>query len=214
MFSQTPFCAWGSCQTIQKQVKDGKAKWQTLDCPLLTGNYWESMENQMSSSVMYSQDLPHCRFFRRPRLICKHETLNLRNLKIELSSCQSSLTSIGHEKETKRFCLSKSQQVEMYAKRFSQGHWTYCFTTSPTIQGNRSPNFHECQCLESWNPEKVERKRHHTLQCECFEHKALFSESFTQQISSVSTEQFQAGVKSSVKSRMRKSRFRKGSWQK
>ena len=41
-----------------------------------------------------------------------------------------------------------------------------------------------------------------------------YFERFTQQISSVSTEQPQAGVKSSVKSRMRKSRSRKSSWQK
>ena len=56
-------------------------------------------------------------------MICKNETLNLRNLKIELSSCQCSMTSIGHEIETKRFVFR--MQKKMYAKMFSQGHWTF-----------------------------------------------------------------------------------------
>ena len=30
--------------------------------------------------------------------------------------------------------------------------------TGATIQGNRAPNIHKCQCPESWNPEDVERK--------------------------------------------------------
>ena len=54
---QTPFCAWGSCQTLQKKIEDGKAERQTFDCPLLTENYWESMENQLSSGVTSLQIL-------------------------------------------------------------------------------------------------------------------------------------------------------------
>ena len=49
----------------------------------------------------------------------------------------------------------------------------YRFTDGTSIQGNRSPSLHECQRIESWNPEKVDRKRNHTLQCGCFEHRAL-----------------------------------------
>ena len=41
------------------------------------------------------------------------------------------------------------------------------------IQGNKSSNLYKCQCLESWNPEMVERKRNQTLQCGCFEHRTL-----------------------------------------
>ena len=41
------------------------------------------------------------------------------------------------------------------------------------IQGSRPPSLHKCQCIESSNPENAERKRNHTLQCECFEHRAV-----------------------------------------
>ena len=68
--STTLFNAWGSCQILQKQTEDGKAKWQISNCPLLPKNSWESMENQLSSSGIFSQDLRHCRFFRGSRMMC------------------------------------------------------------------------------------------------------------------------------------------------
>ena len=37
----------------------------------------------------------NCRYLRRSRMVCKIETLNLKNLKIEFSSCQCSTTSNG-----------------------------------------------------------------------------------------------------------------------
>ena len=71
-------------------------------------------------------------------------------------------------------CISNSQKIMTYAKRFSQGHRTFFaletkrsgneiatttlrnmefhrFTDGATIQGNRSASLHKCQCLESWN---------------------------------------------------------------
>ena len=47
------------------------------------------------------------------------------------------------------------------------------FTDGATIQGTRPPSLHQCQCLESWNPWKVSRKRNHTLQCGCSAHRTL-----------------------------------------
>ena len=40
-------------------------------------DYWESMESQLSSRRRFSQNLHHCRFFRRSRLVWKNGTLNL-----------------------------------------------------------------------------------------------------------------------------------------
>ena len=48
------------------------------------------------------------------------------------------------------------------------------FTDATVIRGKRSPCLHERQCLESWNPEKVEKKRNNTLQCGCCEHRKMF----------------------------------------
>ena len=55
----------------------------------------------------------------------------------------------------------------------------------------------EHQCLESWNSEEEKWQRYQTLQCSYFAR-------FTQQISSVFTEQSHAGVKSSLKHHVKK----------
>ena len=84
-------------------------------------------------------------------------------------------------------CISNSEQVKKYAKRFSRGHWTFLELSVIHLKAIGTP-----QPLRTHNS--------------CFER-------FTQQINSVSTEQSQAGVKSSVKGRMRNSRLRICSWQ-
>ena len=60
------------------------------------------MENQLSSSGIFSQELHHCRFFRRSRVICEKGILNLKILEIGLSFYLLSAPMIGQEKETKR----------------------------------------------------------------------------------------------------------------
>ena len=94
-------------------------------------------------------------------------------------------------------CISDSEIVKMYAKRFSQGHRTFlrlgdekkrygnrnykpegkwnsvASQMVQTIQGNRSSSLYKCQCFESWSSENAERKRNHTLQCGCFKHKTI-----------------------------------------
>ena len=72
-------------------------------------------------------------------------------------------------------------------------------------QRNWSPSVQEYECFELWNSEKKE-KRHHTHPCGCFEHRTLISHD---SLSSETTEQLLASVKSSVKCRMRQSRLRK-----
>ena len=117
----------------------------------------------------------------------------------------------GHEEK----CITNFEEIQMYAKRFWQGHWTFLdpgneqkwyrnrtykswkkmgfrrVKDGTTIRGNMTSNFYECQRLEPWNPEKSERKRNH---------------------SSVSTEQFQTGVDSLVKVQTRLSPFWRSSW--
>ena len=40
-------------------------------------------------------------------------------------ACQCSTTSIGQKKGNDGICVSNSEKVKEYAKRFSQGHWTF-----------------------------------------------------------------------------------------
>ena len=60
------------------QLKDGKVKWENSKCLLLMKNCLESMEKQLNSSGIFSEDLRHRRFFKKSRMIHKSGTLNLR----------------------------------------------------------------------------------------------------------------------------------------
>ena len=68
-------------------------------------------------------------------------------------------------------CISNSERVKEYEKRFSRGHWTflgpghekeevrrkmglYCHSNGGTIQRYRSSSIQEYKCFESWNSEK------------------------------------------------------------
>ena len=79
-------------------------------------------------------------------------------------------------------CTSNSEEVKEYAKRFSQGHWTffglkenglYSYSNGLTIQRYWSSSIQKYECFKSWNSEKEQWERHHTLQCGCFRHRAL-----------------------------------------
>ena len=83
------------------------------------------MENQLSSSGIFSQDFRHLEFFRRFRAICEAGILNLRILGVEWSPCPCSTTPIGAREAVKNKCFSNSVEVRDYAKRCSQDHWTF-----------------------------------------------------------------------------------------
>ena len=86
----------------------------------LTKKSWESTENQLNSSGIFSQDFRHCRFFRKSRKFCKNGTLNLKNSQIGSSSCPCSTTSIGQEKATKEFVFQnqkKSRRMRRNSRR-------------------------------------------------------------------------------------------------
>ena len=175
--TQIPYCVWGRCMKTKMQVKDGKVKWKNSKCPLLTKNCWESMENQLNSSGIFSKDFRHCRFFRKSRMICESGTWNLRDSQTGSSSCQCSTTSIGQEKETMEFVfrIQKSQGIRekilagtldvSRSWRRKEVVWNsslytwrkmglYSHSNGGTIQRYRSSSIQEYQCFESWNPEK------------------------------------------------------------
>ena len=154
------------------------------------------MEKQLNSSGIFSQDLRHCRFFKRSRMICGNGTSKLKNSQTGSFLCQCSTTSSGQRKETMEFVF-RIQKVKEYAKRVSQGHWTFLgpgddkkwYGTLPctpegkwdstatqnggTLRRYRSSSIQEYERFESWNSEDEEWQRHHTLQCGCFKHWTL-----------------------------------------
>ena len=101
------------------------------------------------------------------------------------------------------------RKVKDYAKRFFQGHWTslgpgeekkWYGTLPNTPEGKWDstatqmverfkdtghPAFKSISAFffESWNSEKEQWQRHHTLQCGCFEHRALVPKHSVNQLS-------------------------------
>ena len=122
VYSDSALCLgkmWAQKDAIEK------VKWKNSKCPLLMGNCWKSMDKQLNPSGIFSLDLLHCRFFRKSRMTCKNGTLNLKNSKIGSSSCQCSTILIGQRKGNDEICISNSEKVKTYAKKFSQGHWAF-----------------------------------------------------------------------------------------
>ena len=113
------------CQIIQKRIEDGKIKLKNFNSSLAIENDLGLMENRLRSSGVFSQDLPHCGSSRRSEKTCKIKTLNLNNFEGRLIF----MTKFNDIDWTKRGnsenCMSNSEQVENYAKRFSRRHWSY-----------------------------------------------------------------------------------------
>ena len=115
------------CLEKMNDGKDAITKWEgqmeEFKMSFVIKNCWGSMENQLNSSGIISQDLRHCRFFRRSRMIRSSGKLNLKNSQIGSSSCQCSTTSIG-QKKRKEFAF-RIQTKSRNTRNISQGHWTF-----------------------------------------------------------------------------------------
>ena len=141
------------------QVQDGKVKRKNSKCPFLTKNCWETMQNQLNSSGMFSKDSRRCRFFRKSRMICESGTLNLKNSQTGSSACQCSTTSNGQESERWNLYFQPRKTKVSGSWRRQEVVW------NSSIQYSK--------CFESWNSEKEEWQKHHTLRCGCFAHRTL-----------------------------------------
>ena len=122
----------GRKRRYTKNSDSVRANWQIFNYPLLINNYWVSMENQLSSSGIFSQKLHHYRFFRRSRVICENGILNLKMLEIGLSLYLFSAPLTGQEKETKRsvFQIQKKTRCTRRDSRKDIGHFLALETKS------------------------------------------------------------------------------------
>ena len=208
MFTQLLFYAWWRCMSTSTQLTDGKVKWNNLKCPLLMENLRESMEKQLNSSGISFQDLRHCRFFRRSRMICRSGTLNVRNSQIGSSSCQCSTTLIGQEKETMRFVFRIQKKSGRSRRNSRRTHlkesgipWLRRWYSDSRKQVTQSSQVPVPRVVEFWDCWK--EKRPYTSM-RMLQTQNSCSESFIMYISSVFTEQFRLGVSNSVWERTRR----------
>ena len=112
-----------SVRSFRSESEMGKPSKQ-INSPILTGSYQQLIENRLSSSGIFSQDLRHGRLSRRSRKTCKIEKNEPENFEGR-NIFRSMFNDIEWtQKGNSEQCISKAETVENYAKRFPQGHWT------------------------------------------------------------------------------------------
>ena len=118
-------------QSLQKKLGITTG-YSTFALEALKTNVWKwvilnvnTIESTSSSWTRSTLSHDQGRFFKRFSIICNSGTLNLRNLQTRSSSCQCSATLVGQEKETTDFVFPIQNKSRNYAKRFSQGRWTF-----------------------------------------------------------------------------------------
>ena len=124
MSTQIPYYVWKN-DNSDAIFSDGKVKMKNSRCLLLTKNCWESMEIQLNSSGIFSKDFRHCRYFRQIQ-----NDLRERNIEPDKFTDGIIFMSMFNDidwirKGNDGICISKSEKFKEYAKRFSQGHWTF-----------------------------------------------------------------------------------------
>ena len=72
-----------------------------------------------------SQDLQHCRSYRRPRKTCNARTWNQNDSVTGSYSCQCSTTLKWEKRNIEETCISNSERVKLYAQQIPQDHWTF-----------------------------------------------------------------------------------------
>ena len=122
--TQTQFFVWERCRSIHNRTQNGKINLKTSNSPTLTETYFESMGNQLSSSVLFSQDRQHCRFSKRFNTKWQLVKQVLKNLKTESSSCPCSTTAIEQRKEVllNVFRILKRSIITQEGFSFDIGH--------------------------------------------------------------------------------------------
>ena len=175
------------------------------------------MENRLSSSGIFSQDVRHCRSSRRSRKTCKIETLNLKILKIESSSCQCSMTLNGQREEIQnnvcqipnksRITRRDSRDPRSWRRKevvWNSQLYTWrkmgfrSHTDGGTMQRNRSLSISTASVL--WVVDLKRKSNRDTIHfnADAANTELLFRTIHSANQLSVSTDQSQAGVKSSV----------------
>ena len=83
------------------------------------------MENRLSSSGMFSQDLRHWRSSKLSRKTCNVETFEPEKFEDRITFMSMFNDIEWTQRGNSEKFISNSELVKSYAKRFSRGHWTF-----------------------------------------------------------------------------------------
>ena len=101
------------------------AQLENFNSPILSEKNFELMENRLSSSGIFSQDLRHWSSSTRSKKTCKTKTLNQKNSEGRIIF-MSMFNDIDWTKQgNSEIKISNSEQVKNYVKIFSRGLWSF-----------------------------------------------------------------------------------------
>ena len=215
VFTQIPYYVLRRCMMTEMHYKMGRSSGiqNVRFLPRIVGNRWITHWTR----GIFSQDFRHCRFFRKTQTDSRERNIELEKFtdRIIFMSMFNDIdwTRKGHD----GICVSNWEKVKGWAKRFSQGHWTFVGpgdekkwygTLLYTSEGKwdstatqmverfkdtRHPVFKSISAL-SRGIMKKKHNRHHTLQCGCFKHRAFVPNRSFCKSAPYFTEQFRIGV--------------------
>ena len=138
VYSGSVLCLVKLSENSEAKAKKGKSSWRIATIQFhreLFGVDGAPIENRLSSSGIFSQDWRHSRSSRRSRETSKIETLNLKILKIESSSCQCSVTSIGRREAIQNVLqIPKKSRSMRWDSREHTGHSSALKTTNSVTE--------------------------------------------------------------------------------
>ena len=105
--------------------KDGKVKWKNSKCLFPTKNCWESMENQFNSNGRLSPEFSSLQILQEIPHDMRERNIEPENFEVRIIFMSMCNNIDWTRKGNDGICISISEKVEDYAKRFSQGHWTF-----------------------------------------------------------------------------------------
>ena len=123
--TQIPYYVWGECLLlIQKRMQDGPVRWTISRCTVHWTSFLESMGKQLNSSRIFSQDLQHCRSYKKSRKTWNARTLNKNCSLTKSSSCQCSRYCLDSKKHWRnlRFEFRESKNCTHKDFRKVTGH--------------------------------------------------------------------------------------------
>ena len=144
----------------------------------------------MSSSGIFSQDLRHWISFKKSQKHLQKQNIEPENFEDRIIFMSMFKILNGREQKIQNVSqIPNKSRITRRNSRRGTGH-----SLDLAIVGIWASSIQKCCSVGSWNSEDEEQQGDQTFHCGCFKHRAFYVERFTQQISTVSTEQSQAGV--------------------
>ena len=114
--THNPYCVWGRCGLKKMQLQDGKVKWRIQNVSFFLN--WIRVE-YFPRILVIADSSEKC------SMTCKYGTLNLKKF-TDRSIFMSMFNDIDWTKKgNDEICISTSEKIKSYAKKFSQGYWAF-----------------------------------------------------------------------------------------